>query len=116
MKLIKVGRLRWLEQLSRMQEQNPCKKLILHKPEGTRRAGRSAIRWLDSVEENGRYKSETKVTGSGRKKSNSGRGQGSSWTVAPLEQEEEEEEEEEPVIPMLNTLSLVGLQLRKTAT
>jgi hypothetical protein len=34
-----------------MQEQNPCRKLPLHKPEGTRRVGRPGIRWLDSVEE-----------------------------------------------------------------
>jgi hypothetical protein len=37
-------------QLFRMQEQNPCRKLTLHKPEGNRRLGRPAIRWLDSDE------------------------------------------------------------------
>jgi len=51
MKVIKSGRLRWLGHLFRMQEQNPCRKLTLHKPEGTRRVGRPAIRWLDSIEE-----------------------------------------------------------------
>jgi hypothetical protein len=50
-KVIKVGRLRWLGHLFRMQEQNPCRTLTLHKPEGTRRGGRPDIRWLDSVEE-----------------------------------------------------------------
>jgi hypothetical protein len=52
-KVIKVlvGRLRWLGQLFRMQEQNPCRKLTLCKPEGTRRVSRSAIRWLQSVED-----------------------------------------------------------------
>jgi hypothetical protein len=35
-KVIKVGWLRWLGHLFRMQEQNPCRKLTLHKPEGTR--------------------------------------------------------------------------------
>jgi hypothetical protein len=30
---------------------DPCRKLTLHKPEGTRRGGRPAVRWLDSVEE-----------------------------------------------------------------
>jgi hypothetical protein len=35
----------------RMQEQNPCRKLTPHIPEGTRRVGTSAVRWLDSVEE-----------------------------------------------------------------
>jgi hypothetical protein len=49
--VIKAGRLRWLGQLFRIQEQNPCRKLTLHKPEITRRAGRPAIRWLDSVED-----------------------------------------------------------------
>jgi hypothetical protein len=34
-----------------MQEQNPCRKLILHKPEGTPRVGGLAIRWLDSIED-----------------------------------------------------------------
>jgi hypothetical protein len=33
----------------RVQEQNTCRKLTLHKPEGTRLVGRPAIRWLDSV-------------------------------------------------------------------
>jgi hypothetical protein len=34
MKVIKVGRLRLLGHLIKMQEQNPCKKLTLMKPEG----------------------------------------------------------------------------------
>jgi hypothetical protein len=34
-----------------MQEQNPCRKLALHKPEGTRQVGRSAVGWLDSFGE-----------------------------------------------------------------
>jgi hypothetical protein len=50
-KVIKVGWLRWLGQLSRMQEQNPRTKLTLHKPEGTRRV-RRPVRWLDLVEQN----------------------------------------------------------------
>jgi hypothetical protein len=49
-KVDKVGRLRWLGQLFRMQKQNPCRKLTLHKPEGTRHVGRHAVRWLDSAE------------------------------------------------------------------
>jgi hypothetical protein len=43
-KVIKVGRMRWLAQLFRMQEQNPCRKLALYKPEVTRRVGRSAVK------------------------------------------------------------------------
>jgi hypothetical protein len=49
-KVIKVGRLRKLGHPVRMQEQNPCRKLTLHKPEGTRRVGRPAVGRLDSVE------------------------------------------------------------------
>jgi hypothetical protein len=49
--VIKVGWLRLLGHLFKMQEQNPCRKLALHKPEGTRQVGRPAVRWLDSVEE-----------------------------------------------------------------
>jgi hypothetical protein len=49
-KVIKVRRPRWLGHLSRMQEQKPCRKLTLHKPEGTRQVGTSTLRWLYSVE------------------------------------------------------------------
>jgi hypothetical protein len=51
LKAVKVGRLRWLGQLFRMQEQNPCRKLTLHKAEGTRRLGRPDVKWPDSFEE-----------------------------------------------------------------
>jgi hypothetical protein len=44
-KVIKVRRSRWLGQLYKMQEQNPSRKLTLHKPEGTRRVGISTSRW-----------------------------------------------------------------------
>jgi hypothetical protein len=33
-----------------MQELDPCRKLTLHKPEGTRRVGNPRVRWLESVE------------------------------------------------------------------
>jgi hypothetical protein len=49
--ITEVGRLRWLEHLFRVQEQNRCRKLTLHKPEGTRQVGRPAIELLDSVED-----------------------------------------------------------------
>jgi hypothetical protein len=43
-KVIKVGLLKWLRHLFRMQGQkNPCRKLTLHKPEGTQRVGRPAL-------------------------------------------------------------------------
>jgi hypothetical protein len=48
MKIIKYGRLRWLGYLFIIQEQNPCRKLNLNKPEGTRRVGRPAVRRLGS--------------------------------------------------------------------
>jgi hypothetical protein len=35
MKVFKSGRLRWLGHLFIIQEQNPCRKLTLHKPKGT---------------------------------------------------------------------------------
>jgi hypothetical protein len=37
--------------LCRMQEQDCCRKLAFDKPECTRRLGRPAVRWLDSLEE-----------------------------------------------------------------
>lgn len=45
MKVIKVGRLGLLGHLFRMQEENPCRKLNLHKQEVTRRVGRFATRF-----------------------------------------------------------------------
>ena len=39
-KVIKIGRLSWLEHLFRMQELDPCRKLTVLKPEGTRRVGK----------------------------------------------------------------------------
>jgi hypothetical protein len=103
MKVIKFSKLRWLGHIFRMQEQNACRKLTLQKPQGTRRVGRSAIRWLDSIEE------DLKIMGVrnwderhriGINGEQSWRGQDWLWTVAPEEEEEEgegggEEEEED---------------------
>jgi hypothetical protein len=50
-KVFKSGSLRWLGHRFRVQEQKPCRKLTPHKPGGTRRVGRPAIRWLDSIED-----------------------------------------------------------------
>jgi len=50
-KVIKVGRLKWLGQLCRMQELEPCRKLTLLKAESTRRVGKPKLRWLQSAEE-----------------------------------------------------------------
>jgi hypothetical protein len=49
-KTVKLGRLRWLGHLTRANEISPCRKLTFSKPQGTRRAGRPSLRWLDSVE------------------------------------------------------------------
>ena len=43
-------RLRWLGHLFRMQELDPCRKLTLLEPEGTRRVGEPKLRCLESVE------------------------------------------------------------------
>jgi hypothetical protein len=49
-KTVKLGRLRWLGHLTRANEISSCRKLTFSKPEGTRRAGRPSLRWLNSVE------------------------------------------------------------------
>jgi len=51
-KVIKMGRMRWLGHLCRMQELDPFRKLTRLKPEGTQRVWKPELRWLESVEEN----------------------------------------------------------------
>jgi hypothetical protein len=43
-KVIKVGRLRWLAHHFRIQELDPCRQLTVLKPEGTRRVGKPKLR------------------------------------------------------------------------
>jgi hypothetical protein len=68
-----------------MQEQNPCRMSTVHKPEGTRRVGRTPIRWLDSAEEDletigvRNLRRSHRIAGSLR--SNRKIGPGSSWTA-----------------------------------
>ena len=50
-KVTKIGRLRWLGHLFRMQELDPCRKLTVLKPEGTRPLGKPKLWWLASVEQ-----------------------------------------------------------------
>ena len=50
-KVVKIGRMMWLVQLFRMQELDPCRKLTVLKPDGTRRVGKRRLMWLGSVEE-----------------------------------------------------------------
>jgi hypothetical protein len=47
--IIKITRLRWAGHIIRMQDNLPCKKITLDKPEGRRRAGRPNLRWMDGV-------------------------------------------------------------------
>jgi hypothetical protein len=49
-KTVKLGGLRWLGHLTIANDISPCRKLTFSKPEGTRRAGRPSLRWLDSIE------------------------------------------------------------------
>jgi len=46
---VKITRLRWAEHVMRMQDNLPCKKITLDKPEGRRRTGRPNPRWIDGV-------------------------------------------------------------------
>ena len=50
-KTIKILKLRWTGHIMRIPEENPVKKLTLLWPEGSRRAGRPKLRWLDGVKE-----------------------------------------------------------------
>ena len=45
----KITRLRWAGHIVRMQDNLPCKKITLDKPEGRRRVGRPNLRWMDGV-------------------------------------------------------------------
>jgi hypothetical protein len=46
---VRITRLRWAEHIVRMQDNLPCKKITLDKPEGRRRVGRPNLRWMDGV-------------------------------------------------------------------
>ena len=45
----RVTRLRWAGHIVRTQDNLPCKKITLDKPEGRRRVGRPNLRWMDGV-------------------------------------------------------------------
>jgi hypothetical protein len=44
-----ITRLRWAGHIVWMQDNLPCKKITLDKPEGRRRVGRPNFRWMDGV-------------------------------------------------------------------
>jgi len=46
---IRITRLRWAGYIVRMQDNLPCKKITLDKPEGRRRVRRPNLRWIDGV-------------------------------------------------------------------
>jgi hypothetical protein len=54
-----MGRLWWLGNFFRMRGLDSGRKLTVLKVEGTRRAGKPKLRWLESVEEEGREEMET---------------------------------------------------------
>jgi hypothetical protein len=79
MKVFKLDRLRWLGHIFIMHEQNPCRKVTLHKPEDTRRDCRPATGWLDSIEEDIKImgvRNWRRKTGSGPMEGNRGGCQG----------------------------------------
>jgi hypothetical protein len=46
---IRITRLRWAGHIVRTEDDLPCKKITLDKPEGRRRVGRPNFRWMDGV-------------------------------------------------------------------
>jgi hypothetical protein len=46
---ITISRLRWAGHIVRIEDNLPCKKITLDKPDGRRRVGRPNHRWMDGV-------------------------------------------------------------------
>jgi hypothetical protein len=46
---IRIIKLKWTGHIVRMQDNLPCKKITLDKPEDRRRVGRPNLRWMDAV-------------------------------------------------------------------
>jgi hypothetical protein len=49
-KKAKICRMKWAGHVLRMNDEEPTKKLMLGKPDGTRRRGRPKLRWIDWLE------------------------------------------------------------------
>jgi len=64
---IKITRLRWAGHVMRMQDNLPCNKITLDKPEGRRRAGRPNLRWIDGVTKDCREVGSQKLEGQGQR-------------------------------------------------
>jgi hypothetical protein len=48
--VVKIGELKWLGHLFRMQELDPYRKLTVLQPETTRRLGKPTLRWCELAE------------------------------------------------------------------
>ena len=46
-KVVKIGRLKWLGHFCRMQELDPCRRLSLLNPEDTRSVGEPQLNWFE---------------------------------------------------------------------
>jgi hypothetical protein len=46
---VRITRLRWAGRIVRIEDNLPCTKITLGKPEGRRRVGRPNLRWMDGV-------------------------------------------------------------------
>jgi hypothetical protein len=57
---IRISRLRWVGHIVRMEDNLPCKKITLDKPEGRRRAGRPNLRWMGGWSDEGCRKAGSK--------------------------------------------------------
>ena len=49
--IIKIGRLRWIGHMMRMEEDNATRRLTLLTADEGRRRGRPKLRWMDGIEE-----------------------------------------------------------------
>jgi hypothetical protein len=78
---IRISRLRWAGHIVRMEDNLPCKKLTLDKPEGRRRVGRPNLRWMDGWMDGW---SDEGCRKAGSKKLEE-QGQGQSWLEAIIE-------------------------------
>jgi hypothetical protein len=79
--------LRWAGHIVRMQDNLPCKKITLDKPEGRRRVGWPNLRWMDGVirdaERLGNWKLEEQGQGQRQLEAITSVDQDSTWAVVP---------------------------------
>jgi hypothetical protein len=85
---IRLTKLRWAGHIVRMQDNLPCKKITLDKPEGRRRVGRPNLRWMDGWSDGGcgevgSQKLEDQGQGQRWLEAITRVGQDPAWAVAP---------------------------------